>query len=164
MPGPRQAVAMPVAGLLFRPGRPDAGPGAELLDAFVGEIEGLYEPGFVGRSPSATPRDFAPPGGAFLVGYLASEPVACGGIKRLESGVCEVKRMYVAPVARSRGVARRLLEALEAAARELGYARARLDTGPRQPSARALYESAGYRAIADYNANPYAAFWGEKAL
>ena len=72
--------------------------------------------------------------------------------------------MYVVPEARSRGHARRLLYALEDAARELGYVRVRLDTGPLQPHARALYESEGYREIPDYNDNPYASFWGEKEL
>jgi len=43
-------------------------------------------------------------------------------------------------------------------------ARARLDTGPKQPHARALYESVGYRVIPDYNDNPYASFWGEREL
>ncbi len=72
--------------------------------------------------------------------------------------------MYVAPAGRSQGVARALLGALEDAARERGYARVRLDTGPRQPHARTLYLSAGYHEIPDYNQNPAASFWGEKDL
>ncbi len=70
--------------------------------------------------------------------------MCCGGVKRLDGMACEIKRMFVAPEARGRGAARILLEALEDRARELGYVTARLDTGPRQPHARALYESAGY--------------------
>ena len=57
-----------------------------------------------------------------------------------------------------------LLAALEDAARDLGYGTVRLDTGARQPHAQALYESAGYRAIGNFNANPVAAYWGEKRL
>jgi GNAT superfamily N-acetyltransferase len=72
--------------------------------------------------------------------------------------------MYVAPGARGRGVARALLAALESAGRELGYAVARLDTGPAQPHARALYESAGYAEIENFNANPVATYFAEKAL
>ena len=49
-------------------------------------------------------------------------------------------------------------------ARRLGYAIARLDTGPRQPHARRMYERAGYRPIRNFNANPFASFWGEKRL
>ena len=61
-------------------------------------------------------------------------------------------------------VRRELLQALEDAVRDLGYERARLDTGPRQPHAEALYRSAGYEEIADYNGNPHASFFGEKRL
>ena len=57
-----------------------------------------------------------------------------------------------------------VLRALEEEGRRLGYRRARLDTGPRQPRARALYESAGYAAICAYNRNPFADYWGEKRL
>jgi GNAT superfamily N-acetyltransferase len=72
--------------------------------------------------------------------------------------------MYVAPQARGQGVARTLLGALEGAARELGYAIARLDTGPDQPHARALYESAGYVEIENFNDNPVATYFAEKPL
>jgi GNAT superfamily N-acetyltransferase len=113
---------------------------------------------------SADPEELSPPGGAFVVLYEDGEPVAGGGIKRLGADTCEVKRMFVVPAARSRGLARRLLAELEQAARELGYARARLDSGAIQPHAIALYRSAGYCEIADYNGNPLAAFWGEKEL
>ena len=92
------------------------------------------------------------------------EPVAVGAVKRLDDGLCEIKRMYVAPEARGRGVARALLVALEDAARSLGYARARLDTGPSQPQAKALYLATGYTEIPDYNGNPDASFWAEKPL
>jgi hypothetical protein len=61
-------------------------------------------------------------------------------------------------------VARALLAALEDAARGLGYEVARLDTGPLQPHAEALYRSAGYAEIANFNANPVASFFGEKRL
>jgi GNAT superfamily N-acetyltransferase len=72
--------------------------------------------------------------------------------------------MYVVPTARGQGVARLLLHQLERAARELGYDVARLDTGPKQVHAQALYADEGYQAIEDFNGNPVAAFWGEKRL
>ena len=72
--------------------------------------------------------------------------------------------MYVVPAARGRGLARVLLAALEDAALDLGYTTVRLDTGALQPHAQALYESAGYRAIGNFNANPVATYWGEKRL
>ena len=87
-----------------------------------------------------------------------------GVVKRLDDETAEIKRMYVAPEGRSRGIARALLYALEAAARELGYRRVRLDTGADQPHAKALYLSVGYTEIPDYNGNPFASFWAEKEL
>lgn len=140
-------------------------PATELIAAMIDELEAFY--GRIDRPgmPSAAPADFAPPGGVCLVGFAPDgTPLAVGAVKRLDDEVGEIKRMYVAPAGRSRGVARRLLEALEEAARRLGYSRARLDTGPRQPHARALYLSAGYREISDYNGNVEADFWGEKVL
>jgi GNAT superfamily N-acetyltransferase len=114
--------------------------------------------------PRAGPRELSAPGGAFIVGFAAEEPVCCGGVKRLDARTCEIKKMYVVPSRRGQGVARALLFALEEKARELGYAAARLDTGPKQMNARGLYESEGYAEIEDFNGNPVASFWGEKPL
>jgi GNAT superfamily N-acetyltransferase len=136
-----------------------------LVEAMVAEMEQLYSlPPGTGLGTGAPPADFAPPGGTFLVIYADGKPVAGGGVKRDEDGVAEIKRMYVVPEARGQGLGRRLLEELEAAARELGYARIRLDTGDRQPHAQAMYERAGYHRIDNYNGNPQASFWGEKIL
>jgi GNAT superfamily N-acetyltransferase len=150
----------------FRPGRVDHGDGGELIAAFAAEIAELYDgldisaPGM----PTAGPDDLAPPVGAFLVGYADGRPVCCGGVKRLPDGACELKRMYVVPDARRQGIARTLLHALEQTARELGFRVARMDTGPRQQHAMALYEAEGYAPIGNFNANPAASWWGEKAL
>ncbi|MCW3003168.1 MAG: MarR family transcriptional regulator [Conexibacter sp.] len=99
-----------------------------------------------------------------MVVFDGDDAVAGGGIKRLDADACEIKRMYVVPEARGRGLGRVLLEALEAQARRLGYRVARLDTGPQQPGAQRMYETAGYRAIQNFNANPFASFWGQKTL
>ena len=113
-------------------------------------------------SPVA-PSEMSPPGGCFVTLWLDGEAVAGGGVRRLDGGVDlgEVKRMYVVPEVRGRGLGRRLLEEIEAAARELGYRRLRLDTSG---TVRRLYEGAGYAPIPDYNGNGRATFWGEKAL
>jgi GNAT superfamily N-acetyltransferase len=143
----------------------DAPPASDLLAAMVAEMAVLYGPIDVPGMPSAAPADFAPPYGTFLVGFDdAGAPVCAGGVKRLDDEAAEIKRMYVVPSARRRGIARVLLRALEDAARDLGYRVVRLDTGPRQPHAQALYEASGYRAIGNFNANPVASFWGEKRL
>lgn len=139
-------------------------PGRDLLAALMDELSVLYGPSNEARTPSATPAELSPPGGTFLVLLAGGAAVACGGVKALGDGTGEVKRMYVVPAHRGRGHARRLLGALEDAARALGHARLRLDTGAEQPQALALYESAGYRHIPDYNGNPYASHWLEKAL
>ena len=136
-----------------------------LVDALVTEMDQLYgqAPGG-GVGSGASPSDFTPPTGAFLVIYADGKPVAGGGLKRDDDGVAEIKRIYVVPAARRQGLGRKLLEALEDRARELGYARVRLDTGARQPHAQAMYERAGYHPIDNYNGNSMASFWGEKIL
>jgi GNAT superfamily N-acetyltransferase len=78
--------------------------------------------------------------------------VGCGALRELGPGVAEVKRMFVVPAARGRGVARAVLGALEDAARERGWTTLRLETGPRQPEAIGLYASAGYRPIDAFGA------------
>lgn len=138
--------------------------GQGLLDGFRQELVKRYGHFDESSSPSATPADFAAPAGRFLVVYVDGLAVACGGVKRLDERTGEVKRMFVAPAARGRGVSRILLAALEDAARDLGYSRIQLDTGSEQHEAKRLYPSAGYTEIADYNGNPYASVWFEKEL
>jgi GNAT superfamily N-acetyltransferase len=143
----------------------DEPPARDLIEAMVAEMEPLYGRIDIPGMPTATSSDMGPPHGTFIV--LRDDdgtPIAGGGIKRLGDGAAEIKRMYVVPTHRGRGVARALLAALEDAARALGYERVRLDTGPHQPHARALYESAGYVEIDNFNANPVASYWGEKRL
>lgn len=150
----------------FRSCRPDEEPAAALVQGMRDEIAALYEGLDLDGPdmPKAGPGDLGPPGGTFVVGFEAGVAVCCGGLKRLPDGACEIKRMFVAPQARGRGVARTLLVELERLARVLGYAIARLDTGPRQPRAQLMYERAGYGAIPNFNANPVATFFGEKVL
>lgn len=150
----------------FRRSPVESGPGAALLDAMRTEIAVLYGGLDLDgpHMPRAGATELGPPGGTFLVGTRDGEPVCCGGVKRLDERACEIKRMYVAPQARGQGIARALLRALEEAARGLGYDVARLDTGPDQPHARALYESAGYVEIENFNGNPIASYFAEKPL
>jgi putative acetyltransferase len=93
------------------------------------------------------------PNGAFVVAWLGGEAVGCGALRRILvdlPDVGEIKRMYVAPQARRRGVSRALLVHLEATAAALGYRRLQLETGFRQPEAVRLYETAGYHRIPPY--------------
>ena len=135
-----------------------------LVAAMFAEIATLYPQLADDPGPSATPQDLAPPGGVYMALYEGDRAVAGGGVKRLEDGAGEIKRMYVVPDRRGAGLSRALLVALEDAARDLGYARVRLDTGVHQQAALHLYRSAGYSDVDDYNDNPYASYWGEKRL
>jgi GNAT superfamily N-acetyltransferase len=153
--------------LKFRSVSMEREPARSLLAAMHTEMAALYADLDVDWSqmPKAGPAELGPPSGDFLVGFDREGNGWCGaGIKALPDGACEIKRLYVRPEVRRRGVAARLLAALEQRARELGYRVVRLDTGPRQPHSRRLFLAAGYRPIHNFNGNPAATFFGEKRL
>ena len=135
-----------------------------LLSAFAAEIAVLYPGWSTDIGPSARPEEFVGEHGRFVIVRHEGEAVACGGVKRLDDRTGEIKRLYVVPDYRGRGVARELLASLESAARSFGWERVRLDTGDNQAAALSLFTSSGYRAIDDYNANPYARYWFERSL
>jgi GNAT superfamily N-acetyltransferase len=143
---------------------PEEFPADELLAAMRSELNDVYETFSRLDNPPLAPAELRPPGGGYYVGYEGTEPVAGGGVRRLGDGVAEIKRMYVRPAARSRGIAATLLRTLEDAAHALGYASVRLDTGFKQVHAQRLYRAAGYVEVPAYNENPFACFWGEKRL
>lgn len=148
----------------FRAGRSDEPPACTLFT----QLDALLDAQYPGRSirPGSvtTPAEMSAPDGAFLVGYEGELAVAIGGLRRLTTEICEIKRMYVVPAARSRGVGRALLGALEDAGRRLGYRAVRLDAGPEQRHSRALFIATGYRTIPPYNSNHIAVYFGEKQL
>jgi GNAT superfamily N-acetyltransferase len=96
--------------------------------------------------------EFDPPEGCFLVATVDGQPAGCGGWRSLASdvSVAEIKRMYVVPEFRGRGVARAILAMLEETARAAGKKRMALETGTAQPEAIALYERCGYERITDF--------------
>lgn len=119
--------------------------------ALIAAVQAEYVVRYGG--PDEAPVDateFTPPGGRFLVGFLGDDAVACGGVRVLQPGMAEIKRMFVDPSYRGRGFSRIMLASLEDAARELGCATIRLETGERQPEAVALYASSGYVQIDGY--------------
>jgi putative acetyltransferase len=125
--------------------RPTSPAASKLIAELTSELAGQYD-----HAPDGT-GDFRPgeeiSGSVFLVGRLGSLPVACGAIRPLENGVAEVKRMFVNPDYRGRGLSKQMLDALEDAATNLGYVTLRLETGDRQRAAIALYEKAGFHRI-----------------
>lgn len=136
-----------------------------LLDRYFAELDARFPEGFdVALTVAAPPDELRAPHGAFLVAFLADEPVACGAVRKTGATVGEIKRMWVAPTARGKGVARRLLAALETRAATLGCTTVRLDTHAALDEAIALYRSSGYVSIPAYNDNAYAAHWFEKRI
>jgi len=94
-------------------------------------------------------HEFEDPHGAFLLLLDGDETVAGGAIRRYDDETAEVKRVWTSPRHRRRGLARRVMEVLEDKARELGYSRIYLTTGPRQPEASGLYLNSGYTPLYD---------------
>jgi putative acetyltransferase len=94
----------------------------------------------------------------YLVAVVDGRVVACGGLQALDDGAVELKRMYVRPSYRGRGIARQLIVALEEVALGAGHRVLRLETGAYLPAAIGLYRSAGYQPIGvygEYVGNPY---------
>lgn len=124
----------------------------------IGRVQQEYVDRYGGQDETPVEiADFAPPRGLFVVGYLDGVAVACGGWRAHSAadedfldGDAEVKRMYVNPSARGRGLARAVLAELERTAREQGRLRIVLETGTKQPEAIALYTSSGYSRIPNF--------------
>jgi len=144
------------------PASPDA---RWCIGQYFDELDRRFESGFdPAASLSAEDRDLIPPRGAFLVASVDGAPVACGAVKSVSPGVGSLKRMWVADTVRGVGIGRRVLEALESQARELGLTTLRLETNQTLHEAIGLYRSAGFREVASFNADPYAHHWFEKFL
>jgi ribosomal protein S18 acetylase RimI-like enzyme len=103
-----------------------------------------------GDTDDLRPEELSPPTGRFIVAYDGDEAVACGAFRRHDDDTAEIKRMWVRPSARGRGIARMILDELEVSAVGSGYRATVLETGVRQPEAVALYESHGYTRIPNY--------------
>jgi GNAT superfamily N-acetyltransferase len=120
-----------------------------LIEALNAELSRMY-PEEGANHFRLDPDEVADGRGAFLVAARAGQPVGCGAVRRIEAQTGEIKRMYVRPEERGRGVGRALLAALEAEARALGLSRLVLETGLRQAEAITLYRRAGFTDIAPF--------------
>lgn len=122
-----------------------------LIAELWSELGSLYPE--VNGSPFQT-HDIGGDRSAFVVAWKNGRAVGCGALRPLpdsdDPGVAEIKRMYVAPSARRRGISRAILRKLEELASGCGYTIVRLETGQRQPNAIRLYETAGYHEIPRY--------------
>lgn len=140
----------------IRPVDPQGDDALALLREAAIEARALYPELFDADSPWPGNAPAAPRS-VYLVAYVDSLPCACGALRALSNDCAEVRRMYVLKTARRGGLARAVLQALEAEARELGYTSLRLETGMRQQPAMALYRAQGFVQIppfGDYASDP----------
>ena len=100
------------------------------------------------------PGDYAAPDGALLLAEEEGAYVGCVALRKLEAGICEMKRLFVAPAGRGKGLGLKLAEAIIVRACEIGYEKMRLDTLETMTEARDLYTSLGFRPIDPYCHNP----------
>lgn len=145
---------------------PADGPDAlACVRAYVDELDAWFPDGFRPAAGGAVDRaQLNPPHGSFVVVRTDGRAVGCGGVRTLGPAIGEIKRMWLHADVRGRGAGRRLLAALEDAARGLGHRVVRLDTSRHLHAAVQLYATAGYVAIDRYNDNADADYWFEKTL
>ncbi|MDN5789192.1 GNAT family N-acetyltransferase [Pseudorhodobacter sp.] len=135
------------------------------LTAYFAEIAAAFPNGFdPGPVNAADLQAQCPPLGSFLIAYQGTQPIGCVALRGDGSDLAEVKRLWVAPPARSLGLATRLMSAVEIRARTLGITRLQLDTSRHLPKAVAFYRRLGWAETTRYNDNPYAHHWFERQL
>lgn len=102
------------------------------------------------------PGKYAEPEGRLFIAYVDNKPAGCIGLRKLDDGICEMKRLYLRESARGQGLGNALIENVIAQAREIGYKKMRLDTyPPKMGKAVGLYELHGFHAIEPYYDNPH---------
>lgn len=135
------------------------------LNQYFRELARRFDTGFdPAKSNPASDEDMSPPAGFFVVARFDGNAVGCGALKRKDDATGEIKRMWTAPDARGRGVARAVLQALEAIARDAGFTTLHLETNRTLIEAQALYRKSGYREVDAFNDEVYAHHWFEKKL
>lgn len=140
---------------------PSSPAAARSLSRYYAELAERFDEGFDADASAVAPEELRPPKGQFVLATLSDEAVGCGGVRFFQE-FAEIKRMWVDPSQRGRGIARRMLARLESIAIEAGQNVIRLDTNQALREARRLYEKLGYAEIPRYNDNPYAHHWFEK--
>jgi DNA-binding MarR family transcriptional regulator/GNAT superfamily N-acetyltransferase len=135
------------------------------LGEYYAELARRFDTGFdvsLSRDPAAA--DMVRPRGAFIVALSDGLPLGCVGLKGSGGETAEIKRLWVSPCARGLGIAKRLMQAAEDAARALSIKVLRLDTNSALPEALQLYRGSGWTEIDRFNDDPYPDFFFEKTL
>jgi GNAT superfamily N-acetyltransferase len=142
------------------PASPDA---RWCLEQYFAELDQRFDHGFdPGLSIPAQAEELKSPLGLFLIAYKGNNPVGCGALKFHETGIAELKRMWVALEARGLGLGRRILKLLEQHAKDSGMTVIHLETNNTLKEAIQLYRDSGYREVEAFNDDPYAQHWFEK--
>lgn len=137
-----------------------------LYDAFIRESDGPLGDAvdLEAEIAAGPPAELDGPGGLMLLARVDDEPAGIGGVRHLETGIAEVKSMFVAPAFRGAGLGRRILTELERIAATRGCRAIRLDTSSYLTEAIGLYRAAGYAVVGAYNDNEKADLWFERQL
>ena len=145
------------------PRRPEA---RYCLRSYFDELGGRFNAGFdPSQSISASDDEMSLPEGLLLVATLQGDPVGCGALKlHSDTGIGEVKRMWVSQSVRGLGLGRRLLETLAGEASSRGMHTLRLETNETLSEARHLYETSGFVEVEAFNDEPYAHHWFQRDL
>jgi GNAT superfamily N-acetyltransferase len=134
----------------------------------VEQVQAEYVQRYGGRDAAAVePDEFLPPRGVFLVAEVDGVPAGCGAWRALSPGVAEIKRVYVEPGFRRRGLAQQVVAGLEDGAARAGHRSVVLNTGQEQPEALALYGQLGYEPVTGYGiyaCAPGAVFLGKDVV
>ncbi|WP_032402784.1 GNAT family N-acetyltransferase [Rhodococcoides fascians] len=149
---------------------PSSEPASEILYRYYADVVGRFH----GREASdievrgamvdEPSDDLTEDSGVFVVAYLGSEVVGCGGVRFVSDSVAELTRVFVDSRTRGNGVGASIVEFIEGCVRESRRTTIRLDTRADLIEARGLYSKLGYREVPAFNADPYAEVWLEKQL
>ncbi len=101
------------------------------------------------------PRHYSPPEGCILMAYYRDKPVGCVALRKFKDDICEMKRLYIRPKFRRKGIGKTLSTAIISKSKEIGYKYMRLDTLPFMKEAITLYLALGFKEISPYRYNPF---------
>ncbi|HQT90588.1 MAG TPA: GNAT family N-acetyltransferase [Candidatus Kryptobacter bacterium] len=129
----------------------------QVRDLFLEYADSLdFDLGFqdFDRELAELPGEYSEPDGRLFIAYESGKPAGCVALRKIDEGICEMKRLYVRPEFRGRAIGRVLAERVVSVAKKLGYGKMRLDTVSSMTEAITLYRSLGFVEIGKYRLNP----------